>query len=182
MAVLAACGSTAPGDTGQFIPLQKDFADFRSWTRFDLGVGVDPARAATDTGDGGVADGGGADGAVHVVAPRAIYLNMIPPTGSTTFPVGSILIKTTGEGTATPGDIFGMAKRGGSYNMKGAAGWEWFELVDGTDGKPLIVWRGIVPPAGEGYAGIVGGVCNDCHATFAYNDFVGSNKLLLSTF
>jgi hypothetical protein len=169
---LAACGSPPPDDTGQFVPLQKDFADFRSWTKFDLGLGLAPVQV----------DGGAADGGVHVAVPRIIYLNMVPPPGSTAFPVGTILVKTTGEGTATPGDTFAMAKRGGSYNMRGAPGWEWFELTDATDGTPLILWRGIVPPAGEGYAGISGGVCNECHAAFAGNDYVGSDKLLLSMF
>jgi hypothetical protein len=167
-----ACSSAGAGDTGQFIPLQKDFVEFRSWVRFDLGPGIDPARI----------DGGAADGAVHVAVPRAVYLSAVPPAGSTSFPVGTILVKTTGEGTATPGETFAMAKRGGSYNARGAAGWEWFELADATDGTPLIVWRGIVPPAGEGYAGIVGGVCNDCHAAFSGNDYVGSDELRLSAF
>lgn len=176
----AGCGSPPPSDAGQFVPLQKDFAQFRSWTRFDLGLGIDPARA--DGGGAIVADGGSADAAVHVGLPRVIYLNMVPPSGSTSFPVGTILVKTTGDGTATPGETFAMAKRGGSYNAKGAAGWEWFELADATDGTPLILWRGIVPPAGEGYAGIVGGVCNECHAAFAPNDFVGSDVVSLSAF
>jgi hypothetical protein len=171
------CGPSTAGDTGQFVPLQKDFATFRTWMRFELGVGGDPARA-----DAGTPDGGGQDGGVHIVGPRTIYLNMAPPTGSTSFPVGTILVKTTADGTTTPGETFAMAKRGGTYNMRGAAGWEWFELASATDGTPLIIWRGIVPPAGEGYAGIVGGVCNDCHATFAANDYVGSDLLSLSAF
>jgi hypothetical protein len=158
---MAACESApedAPGTT--FVPLSKDFAGFRSWTRLDLGVS--PADS------------------VHEEGRRVIYANRLPSTGSTVFPVGTILVKTIGEDSATPGKTFGMAKRGGTYNTNGAVGWEWFEVQENTEGAVLFVWRGISPPAGEGYGGaVVGGSCNTCHGTAASNDYVMSAALRL---
>ena len=164
LAVLAsACGQTSPPDSqDSFIPLQKDFTGFRQWRAFDLGVGQ-------------------AD-AVHPQGRRIVYLNQSPPSGSTSFPTGTILAKTVTPDDGSPASIFAMAKRGGDYNSQGAIGWEWFELQDGSDGAELIVWRGITPPAGEGYGGVVGGACNTCHGQHADNDYVASSALMLSSF
>jgi hypothetical protein len=162
--LLGACGQAGEPDTTEhFIPLQKDFAGFRQWHAYDLGV--QPADA------------------VHPQGRRVVYLNRLPPTGSTQFPTGTIMVKTVEQEDGTLGNIFAMAKRGGTYNSQGAVGWEWLELLDGSDGTTLIVWRGITPPTGEGYGGdVVGGACNTCHGLHASNDFVASSALLLSGF
>jgi hypothetical protein len=163
--VLPGCGGGAapdPGASGVFIAFARDFEGFSSWTAFELG----------DDQDDGIA----------VVGHRRLYINQLPPTGSSAFPVGTIVVKTIGEELPTPGQVFAMAKRGGSFNASGAIGWEWFELLK-TDGTtPLILWRGITPPAGERYAGVAGGVCNTCHVLGRDNDFVPSPELLLSQF
>jgi hypothetical protein len=75
-----------------------------------------------------------------------------------------------------------MAKRGGNYNLFGASGWEWFELAPSDNGTPVIVWRGITPPDGEGYGGAAGGACNNCHGSSPDNDHVLSDPLQLSRF
>jgi hypothetical protein len=165
--LLGACGQAGTSDTAaHFIPLQKDFTGFRQWHAYDLGV--QPADS------------------VHPAGRRTVYLNHLPPTGSTQFPAGTMLAKTVDKEDGTLGNIFAMAKRGGSYNSQGAVGWEWFELQDNSDssdGSELIVWRGITPPTGEGYGGdVVGGACNTCHGLHADNDFVTSSALLLSGF
>jgi hypothetical protein len=160
----AACGSsTSDAPAEHFVPLQRDFAGYRQWRAYDLGV---------ETAD-----------SVHAAGRRTVHLNLLPPSESTAFPSGTILVKTieATDGTAT--NIFAMAKRGGSYNSQGAVGWEWFELQDGSDGTALIVWRGITPPTGEGYGGdVVGGACNTCHGLHADNDYVASTALLLTSF
>lgn len=167
IAVLAGCGggSEDPAAGGSFIAFPRDFQGFQSWTAFDLG---------DDRDDG-----------VMAMGHRRAYINRLPPTASAAFPVGTVIAKTIAEDQPVPGQVFAMAKRGGSYNAQGAAGWEWFELLK-TDPStaPLILWRGIVPPAGEIYAGVAGGACNTCHAagTGPANDFVPSDELLLSNF
>jgi hypothetical protein len=159
----AACGQADEAATDStFIPLQKDFAGFRKWPVFDLGV------ADADS--------------VHPQGRRLIYLNRVPRSGSTAFPVGTILVKTVTPDDGSEASIFAMAKRGGGYNSQGALGWEWFELLDGSDDETLIVWRGITPPTGEGYGDVVGGACNTCHGEHADNDYVASAALLLSSF
>ncbi|MES1171984.1 MAG: hypothetical protein ABUL77_02000 [Bacteroidota bacterium] len=163
--LVAACGGGAPDDpnaSGVFIALARDFVGFEDWTAFDLG---------DDQNDG-----------VVVLGHRRAYVNMLPPHGSTTFPVGTIIIKTIGEELPMPGQTFAMAKRGGTWNAAGASGWEWFELVLASPEPPAIRWRGIVPPAGEIYAGVSGGACNMCHQLGRDNDFVPSTELLLSQF
>jgi hypothetical protein len=155
-------GVRAENSSGVFIAFQCDFSGFESWTAFDLG---------DDQDDG-----------VTFVGHRRAYINQLPPHGSSTFPVGTIVIKTIAEDQETPGQIFAMAKRGGSYNVQGATGWEWFELLKTTDAPPVIRWRGITPPAGEKYAGIAGGACNTCHALGYRNDFVPSTELSLPQF
>jgi hypothetical protein len=163
--LLVACGQSdgsQPGGTDTFIPLQRDFANYRQWRTFDLGV------AAADS--------------VHPEGRRVVYLNQAPPMGSTAFPAGTILVKTVTPSDGSATSIFAMAKRGGTYNARGAVGWEWFELHDGSDGTALIVWRGITPPSGEGYGNVVGGACNTCHGLHQDNDYVASSELLLGTF
>jgi hypothetical protein len=92
-------------------------------------------------------------------------------------------VKTIAEDSPTPGKTFAMAKRGGNYNANGAIGWEWLELQEDASGNILIVWRGISPPAGEGYGGsVVGGSCNTCHGTAMANDYVKSTALLSREF
>jgi hypothetical protein len=82
-----------------------------------------------------------------------------------------------------PGQTFAMAKRGAPFNALGATGWEWFELVESAQSTtPAIKWRGIAPPAGETYAGVMGGACNTCHALGSANDFVPSAELSLDLF
>ena len=140
--LLAACGGSGSDAAPQFIAAQRDFANYRTWSRYDLGV---------NSGD-----------AVHTQGSRVVYINKIPAHGSTQFPLGTILVKTIGEDTAAPGKTFGMAKRGGGFNAQGSVGWEWFE-IDGTP-QPIIVWHGTEPPPGEAYNPTgVGDQCNDCH-------------------
>lgn len=161
---LVACGQAASPDSAGadlFIPLQRDFTNYRQWRSFDLGV------EAADT--------------VHPEGRRIVYLNQTPPSGSAAFPTGTILVKTVAPSDGSTASIFAMAKRGGSYNSQGALGWEWFELQDGSAGATLIVWRGITPPSGEGYGDVVGGACNTCHGLHQDNDYVASAALLLSS-
>lgn len=165
-AALSACGAQpSPGGedagTAAFIAFKRDFADFLQWEPFHVE---------------GAADHGG----VHFAGARTVYVNQRPPAGSTEWPLGTVLVKamddrTVAPATGEPPPIFAMAKRGGGFNASGARGWEWFGLVMGTDGQPLIEWRGLGPPAGETY-GATQQTCNGCHAG-AGEDAVMSVKL-----
>jgi hypothetical protein len=162
-AVGAGCGA-ASGNAGidvdvdagpTFIAFASDFAAFRSW----------PSQSV---------DNPVAAGSTHVAGQRTVFINQPPPVGATSFPVGTMIVKVT----AVDGQIFARAKRGGSYNLAGAAGWEWFELEEGSNGVS-IKWHGVGPPAGEKYGGDPASGCNPCHATARANDDVLSPWLQL---
>lgn len=159
---VAAC-SPAPapppgGVGGEFVAFAPHFAGYEQWHRIDIS-GELPMSP-------------------HLGERRAVHVNKLPPAGADSFPVGTIVLKTS---TASE-EVHAMAKRGGEYNQLGARGWEWFELRRATDGSLAIFWRGITPPAGvcKTYGGIVGGACNVCHQNAAANDFVQTPGLTLT--
>ncbi len=157
-----------------FIALESDFQRFETWRRVDLSH----RPAIGDT---------------HAAGEAREFINRMPPPGSKTFPVGTILMKTVKaepdsatDKAAEPGkpakkgdDIFAMVKRGGGYNQHGSVGWEWFELRRRDDGSVGILWRGINPPSGEGYGRDAAGGCNDCHRKATPNDYVHASALTL---
>jgi hypothetical protein len=160
-------GATATdGPTGSvFLAFGGDFSGFHAWESYKV-----PADSTAPAG-------------LHTSGPRTEYLNHRPPHGSTTFPVGTIIVKEL-SGPANPaGQIFAMVKRGGGFNASGASGWEWFELSLGaTDADVSIIWRGVGPPSGEKYGGDPTGGCNGCHGIAPDNDSVRSTGFRLATF
>jgi hypothetical protein len=154
----AGCGPTTglgDPDAGAtpFIAVQGDFACYRAWTAFDGGMGA-------------------ADGLGVPNEPRTIYINQLPPPGSRTFPIGTIIVKDTATA-----QTFAMVKRGGGFNPA-VDDWEWFELTTAsttppTSCAPLINWRGTAPPAGTVYGMIT---------TTCPNDYVAGSSLQLSHF
>lgn len=163
-ALVGSCsgGAAAPGAgpaSDSFLAFTSTFADFRKWESFHS----DGPAAGTMPAD--------------VLGPRTQYLKARPPKGSTSFPVGTIIVEARESGAK---NIFAGVKRGGGYNA-GAPDWEWFELSEAADGTVTILWRGVGPPSGEIYGGDPNGGCNSCHATCgAGNDYVCSPKLQLS--
>lgn len=147
-------GGATEAVTVPFLALSESFAGFDTWTRIDLGE-----HATSDD--------------VHLAGHRYAYINRMPAPGSTEFAPGTLVVKVveTGSDRAT-WQLFGMSKRGGSFNPLGAIGWEWFGLTWGSSGAVVIEWRGMTPPADAGYGGGVGGACNRCHGTAVANDFV----------
>jgi hypothetical protein len=130
----------------------EDFEGFDSWPSFAL--------PAVDGGTG------------HTIDARTVFINRLPPEGATEFPVGTLIVKRM------PFDTLAMAKRGGSYNVNGAHGWEWFDLIERPN-KPLVIkWRGLGPPLGEEYKKSAG-TCNDCHKMAIENDSVWTPGLSL---
>lgn len=179
-AVVAAClallgcsaGSGGPAEnsgTGTFVAFASDFSGFHSW-HSTPGVGPPGAPQPPAGNDGGPHSG-----------PLTTYVNMTPAHGSTSFPVGTIIVKEPSDPPLTERQIFAMVKRGGGYDSAGAADWEWFELrnVDGTN--VTIVWRGVGPPSGEAYSSMPT-LCNDCHGLAKTNDYVWTAGLELSKF
>ncbi len=166
---LAACGKSSTGDdtptAGEFIPLQSDFAGFTSWTHYDVG------DEAVDS--------------VHVAGPREVFINKLPPKGSTHFPVGTMIVKETQVGAdKTQWEVHAAVKRGGNYNANGAIDWEWFDLSLDADAVPTINWSGAQPPPGGGYGAPVAGDpsatdCNTCHAVAKANDYIQDSFLQL---
>lgn len=146
----SACGGSDPADgdvvePGTFLAFETSFRGFRAWEAFQAGV------------DDGIAD------SPHLAGQRTAYLNQRPPSGSTSYPVGTIIVKEVINADPALNDVIARVKRGGTYNARGANGWEWFELRNTTEGGGGILWRGVGPPAGETYLGNVEGGCNACH-------------------
>jgi hypothetical protein len=143
------CGGSDPGgetvEPGTFLAFETSFRGYREWEAFPAGT------------DDGIAD------SPHVAGRRIAYLSQRPPSGSAAYPVGTIIVKEVINDDPSKNDIVARVKRGGSYNARGAAGWEWFELRSGAEGGAGILWRGVGPPAGESYLGNVEGGCNACH-------------------
>jgi hypothetical protein len=145
-----------------FLAFAEDFHGYHDWKSFDVTEDADLV---------GIHDGS------KVIE----YINNLPPTGSTTFPVGTIIVKEATGGTQAH-ELFAMVKRGAGYNP-GIPGWEWMEignLGDGCD-RARIVWRGVGPPAGETYGGDPNAGCNTCH-TACGNDGVCAKPLNLANF
>ncbi|HEV7557337.1 MAG TPA: hypothetical protein VGO00_17840 [Kofleriaceae bacterium] len=164
--VLAACGgggSNGDADSGDtFIAFSSSFAPFRSWTHFhsdgptEANCGMTPCPP-------------------NVLGAREQYISATPPSGSSEFPIGSMIV----EVRASDGKIFAGAKRGGEFNSGGAKNWEFFEL---TENPVTIFWRGLGPPLGDTYGGDPNG-CNTCHINCgSNNDYVCSAQLQLSSF
>ena len=166
--ILAACApvDSTPatdepiGDT--FLAVDSSFAGFRTWEKFTIPPGV--------------------NGSIHTAGARTEYLNKAPPPGSTTFPVGTIIVKESDDEPLLDRQIFARVKRGGGYNSKGALGWEWFELKNVDEQNATRIWRGVGPPVGEKYGGDPDGGCNGCHGVATANDFVLSDALQLKMF
>ncbi|MGQ0506350.1 MAG: hypothetical protein ACT4TC_13645 [Myxococcaceae bacterium] len=158
--MLTACGrgTESTEDPTTFIAFARDFQGFEAWEAFNPPPG--------------------AGGETHVVGPFTLYLNKRPETGSTEFPLGSVIVKVANPGTPAT-QTFAMAKRGSNFNAKGAKNWEWFELAKSQTGETVITWRGLGAPEGEAYHA-VDATCNDCHAVAASNDYV--HALLLTQF
>ena len=157
--LLVACkGGSGSGDADNtFVAFTPSFAPFRTWTSFDS-----PGPGS----DSGLPPG--------VLGPRTQYIDMAPPTGSTEFPIGTIIVEVRETGL-----IFSGVKRGGNFNAAGAKNWEWFEIAENPT---HIVWSGTGPPPGDTYGGDPNG-CNTCHeACGASNDYVCSAELQLSGF
>jgi len=164
---LACCApDNSTDDAGTFAPLPSDFANYEGWTSYDLG-GV----------DGGPTDDAGCAHVANV--PRIAYINHVPPHGSTSFPVGTIIVKEIRLGSS-PADwaIFGMAKRGGDVGAgTGCEGWEWYGLAD-DDAGTRIQWSGLGPSGNDPYASC--GQCTTCHSTAQANDCVQAPAMSLS--
>ena len=118
LASATACGTKAGDGTDEnvsantFVPFAKDFQGFRTWEAFPLPTQV--AAPASNVN-------------VHLGGKRTLYLKARPPKGSTTFPVGTLIVKEVlGAGE---NKLFAMTKRGGDYNSNGAKGWASFSMV-----------------------------------------------------
>jgi hypothetical protein len=140
------------------------FNGFCSWSSAE-------AVGPPDAGDG-----------VHNLGPLRVYWNQTPPHGSTAFPQGTLILKSSEEADPTKHTIFAMAKVGGGFNAaNGVPNWEWFSLQENADCTVNVLWN-IVPPSTEPYAGTPSGDCNGCHAQAKPNDYVWDEALQLSNF
>ncbi len=155
-------------DAGVFVAQASDFSGFHSWASTP-GVGPVGAPDPSAATDGGIHSG-----------PMTTYINQKPPHGSTSFPVGTIIVKEQNDPQLTDRQIFAMVKRGGGYNLAGAVDWEWFELRNLDANDVEIVWQAI-PLSAESYASNPN-VCNDCHLLIKTNDYVWTQGLSLSSF
>lgn len=160
LAVLVmACGPApvTPPPEESFIAFEADFTGYRTWEPFPLD--------------------GTAQAPAHLAGHRVVYLKKRPPAGATGWPVGTIIVKEFTQAALVDRQVFAMVKRGGSYNLTGATGWEWWELKNSDEQTAKKTWRGVGPPSGENYGGDPTGGCNVCHSGAKANDFVQSIQL-----
>jgi hypothetical protein len=151
--IVACSGTPEP-----FIANETNFAGFRHWSSFTPDLGF--------------------PGNEHLSGPRTVYIAKQKPKDAVKFPVGTIIVKESGDGDLGTRKVFAMVKRGAGFNGDGGAlGWEWFELTNLDAEHVSIVWRGVGPATGDAYGPGTGG-CNDCHAASAYTDFVFSAPAL----
>ncbi len=170
-----------------FVAFAPDFTGFRLWPSA-LAVPSPalppPPGDGVARGDAGSDAGAAADAAVDSgihTGTLTVYWKQAPPSGSTSFPEGTLIVKETDGGDVTTRQVFAMAKRGGDFNPSGAVDWEWFELQNIDDTYVRIIWRGDGPPANEVYGGNPA-TCNVCHDIARANDYVWSSALDLSNF
>ncbi|MFO0680852.1 MAG: hypothetical protein U0234_02320 [Sandaracinus sp.] len=162
-AVMLASCSTPPPEPLEFVGLS-------GWTRFDRGT--DPVHIDDPTG------------------MSTVYIDRLPPSGATEFPVGTHVLRIRGTGDdPAQWEAHGMVKRGGDFNAEGAVGWEYYGLDLSRDASGDLVattrWRGVGPPDGDGYAVADAGPvlgCNHCHGAATWNDSVIGDELLLTNF
>ena len=157
---MACAGPPGPADmdasveAGQgYVALSRDFADYQSWQRYDLGY---------------------SEAKGHPAGNRVVYLSVPGPLVNGRFPIGTRMVKAiTLNGTPTTVEYVGAVKRGGGFNGQGAVDWEFF-LLRATDAGLGVLARGVNPSFGPGdnYGG--GANCNDCHAApgTELNDYV----------
>ncbi|HVY37894.1 MAG TPA: hypothetical protein VHM31_08160 [Polyangia bacterium] len=181
---LGGCGGGAqPASPDQFVAFASDFAGFHDWSSAPAtpapGLPAVPGDGVTVADAGAsAADAGNTDGGVHH-RPLTVYWNHAPPSGSATFPVGTIIVKETDEADPTQRQVFAMVKRGANFNASGAVGWEWFELENTTAGSVVIKWHGYGPMGTTDTYGGNPHVCNDCHGLARSNDYVWSSAVQL---
>jgi hypothetical protein len=142
------------GTSNVFIAQQEDFQSYPQWMTYENQVQDD---------HGGV------------LGTTTVYLKKMPPVAATSFPVGTLIVKTMQPADTTDLTIHAMCKRGNGFNPSGTLGWEFFELSLSKAGSPFILWRGDKPPSGEQYQaflssngitqnnGMNEGDCNSCH-------------------
>ncbi len=102
-----------------FIANAQSFSCFRMWSHTP-GVGP-PGAPQPMMPDGGLHSG-----------PLTTYINQTPAHGSTSFPVGTIIVKEQDDPALTDRQVFAMVKRGGNYNEAngmGAVNWEFFGVA-----------------------------------------------------
>ncbi len=171
LALACSTGGPSTSDGETYIAFGSSFSGYDKWERFDLAAAEAPADGGVPLNDAGCALGH------DTSANRVGYLNRRPPKGSKEFPVGTIIVKEMQKTSAPDGwQVFGMVKRGGGFNPSGAKNWEWFEIKKDPN-LPLVIWRGVGPPTGEGYGSPACGGCNSCHGSAVANDYVMSPVL-----
>lgn len=133
-ACLAVVASSSCGGGGaaksppvqQFIIQDSDIADFTSW--YSQPFVADPSADI-----------------VYPPGSRVGFINHVAAPGTTSYPVGTIIIKAIENSKdPTTWEMFGMSKRGGDYNAAGAVGWDFF-LPRYQDGVPHIYSSGLTP-------------------------------------
>jgi hypothetical protein len=170
---LGGCGGATKPPVEQFVAADSDVADFWTWYTQPF-----VADAVADI--------------VYPPGSRVGFLNHRPPAGTTSYPLGTIIVKAI-ENDNVPAnwELFGIAKRGGDYNAAGAHGWE-FLLLRVDDGVAHIYSRGLTPTV-DGRADMVvnegsyfaGGqvACDVCHGQkmYAPTDFIIDTPLAPQT-
>ncbi|MGC9352814.1 MAG: hypothetical protein ACP5D9_03190 [Mariniphaga sp.] len=129
----------------EFIADDSSFSDFMNWTLEAENQGPDPALGPAHAGND------------ETVTRRVYFKDGQDPVGGE-YPVGTIIVKHSGNLDQSVNEFTAMVKRGNDFNPDGGD-WEWFMLnADGsiaTDSESGMKMRG---------ANLMNGMCVSCHS------------------
>lgn len=149
---LQSCSDDDKDVKEEFIADDSSFSNFMSWPLEAENQGPDPALGAAHAGNN------------ETVTRKVYFKDGQGPSGGE-YPVGTVIVKHSGNPDLTVNEFTAMVKRGNDFNTNGGD-WEWFMLnADGTiatDASSGMKMRG---------ANLMNGMCLSCHSA-ASTDYV----------
>jgi hypothetical protein len=142
-----------PPAVNEFIADNSTFASFLTWPLEATTNGVDPSLGPAHEGN-------------DSTSVRKVYFKDGVNPANGVYPIGSVIVKHTTNAAGSLNMYTGMVKRGNGFNPT-RGDWEFFILM--ADGK--IAQDNGVDLRG---AGLMGGMCGDCHSGAATKDFIFS--------
>lgn len=152
--VFQTCKDDDSEDAPEFVASDSDFAGFRTWTEVATNQGPSQSLGSAHQGN-------------DENATRTIYMKDDQEREADgKFPVGTLIVKDTRDGSGNTIEVTAMVKRGNNFNPD-HNDWEWFMLTpDGEIAEDNgMIMRGAM---------LMDGMCGACHLQVKDKDFVFS--------